>query len=68
MVRAGNGGSIVNMSSIMAAHGAPNLVAYSASKGAISAMTRSMAIALAELDLRQYMDLDRSMDARPVRR
>jgi NAD(P)-dependent dehydrogenase (short-subunit alcohol dehydrogenase family) len=52
MVRAGNGGAIVNMSSIMAAHGAPNLVAYSASKGAISAMTRSMAVALAEHGIR----------------
>jgi NAD(P)-dependent dehydrogenase (short-subunit alcohol dehydrogenase family) len=52
MVQAGRGGSIVNMSSITAVHGAPNLLAYSASKGAISAMTRSMAIALAQHDIR----------------
>ncbi len=52
MVDAGTAGAIVNMSSITAVHGAPDLVAYSASKGAISAMTRSMAIALAEYGIR----------------
>ncbi|OZD13132.1 SDR family oxidoreductase [Rhodococcus sp. 06-156-3C] len=45
-------GSIVNMSSITAAQGAPNLVLYSASKGAISALTRSVSIALAEYGIR----------------
>jgi NAD(P)-dependent dehydrogenase (short-subunit alcohol dehydrogenase family) len=52
MVQAGRGGAIVNMSSITAAQGAPSLLAYSASKGAVSAMTRSMAIALAEHGIR----------------
>lgn len=47
LIRAGDGGAIVNMSSVTAAHGAPDLMAYSASKGAISSATRSMAIALA---------------------
>jgi NAD(P)-dependent dehydrogenase (short-subunit alcohol dehydrogenase family) len=52
MVDAGVLGSIVNMSSITAAQGAPNLVLYSASKGAVSAMTRSVAVALADAGIR----------------
>jgi NAD(P)-dependent dehydrogenase (short-subunit alcohol dehydrogenase family) len=52
MVQAGGGGAIVNMSSITAAQGAPDLVAYAASKGGISSLTRSMAIALADHDIR----------------
>lgn len=52
MVDAGTAGAIVNMSSITAAQGAPNLVAYSGTKGAVSAMTRSLAIALSEFGIR----------------
>jgi NAD(P)-dependent dehydrogenase (short-subunit alcohol dehydrogenase family) len=52
MIESGRGGSVVNMSSITAAHGAPALMAYSSSKGALSAMTRSMAMALAEYGIR----------------
>ncbi|MFC9838426.1 SDR family NAD(P)-dependent oxidoreductase [Rhodococcus sp. NPDC127530] len=52
MIDAKVAGSIVNMSSITAAQGAPNLVLYSASKGAISALTRSVAIALADNGIR----------------
>jgi NAD(P)-dependent dehydrogenase (short-subunit alcohol dehydrogenase family) len=48
----GRGGAIVNMSSITAAQGSPGMTAYSASKGAVSAMTRSMAVALAEFGIR----------------
>ncbi len=40
------GGAIVNVSSALALVGDPTLVSYSATKGAISAMTRSMAVAL----------------------
>ncbi|MXY34243.1 MAG: SDR family oxidoreductase [Boseongicola sp. SB0676_bin_33] len=42
-----DGGSIVNMSSAAALIGAPNHAAYSASKGAILALTRQLAIELA---------------------
>lgn len=42
----GTGGRIVNMSSIAAFAGLPNLVAYNAAKGAIDAMTRTMAVEL----------------------
>ncbi|MEU6644066.1 SDR family NAD(P)-dependent oxidoreductase [Saccharomonospora sp. NPDC046836] len=52
MINAGNGGAIVNMSSITAAQGSPGMAAYSASKGAVSALTRSMAVALAEHGIR----------------
>lgn len=43
MVERGRG-SIVNISSRAASRGTPNLAAYSASKGAINALTRSMAM------------------------
>ncbi|MET0885544.1 MAG: SDR family NAD(P)-dependent oxidoreductase [Mycetocola sp.] len=52
MVDAGTGGAIVNMSSIAAVHGARGTVPYSASKGAVSAMTRALAVALAEHGIR----------------
>ncbi|MCW8193192.1 glucose 1-dehydrogenase [Proteobacteria bacterium 005FR1] len=38
------GGSIVNMSSIAALGGIPNYLAYSASKGSVAALTRSVAV------------------------
>lgn len=47
-----NGGSIVNIASDTALWGAPRLLAYVASKGAIIAMTRSMARELGERRLR----------------
>lgn len=43
----GEGGSIVFLSSIMSRVGAPGLAAYSASKGAVEAMVRSLALELA---------------------
>ncbi|MFY0610553.1 MAG: SDR family oxidoreductase [Hyphomicrobiaceae bacterium] len=45
-------GSIVTISSINAWFGLPNSVAYSASKGAVSQLTKSIAIALAEHGIR----------------
>lgn len=48
---AGLGGSIVNVAS-MAAHGAPNMPAYSASKGAVVSLTRSAAKDLAPYGIR----------------
>ena len=37
------GGSIINMASIASLRGAPNVIAYSAAKGAVESMTRSIA-------------------------
>jgi NAD(P)-dependent dehydrogenase (short-subunit alcohol dehydrogenase family) len=48
---AGLGGSIVNVAS-MAAHGAPNMPAYSASKGAVVSLTRAAAKDLAPYGIR----------------
>ena len=44
-------GSIVNVAS-MAAHGAPNMPAYAASKGAVVSLTRAAAIDLAPVGIR----------------
>ncbi|MFT5604066.1 MAG: 3(or 17)beta-hydroxysteroid dehydrogenase, partial [Paracoccaceae bacterium] len=40
----GNGGSIINMSSVAALHGMSFIAAYSASKGAVAALTKSVAL------------------------
>jgi 3(or 17)beta-hydroxysteroid dehydrogenase len=39
-----NGGAIVNLSSVLGMVGGPNLVAYSASKGGVSLLTKSVAL------------------------
>jgi meso-butanediol dehydrogenase/(S,S)-butanediol dehydrogenase/diacetyl reductase len=43
-MRAAGGGSIVNIGSVLSMVGARNRVAYSASKGAVMAMTKAMAL------------------------
>lgn len=43
-MRAGGGGSIINIGSVLSFLGARNRVAYAASKGAVLAMTRAMAL------------------------
>jgi NAD(P)-dependent dehydrogenase (short-subunit alcohol dehydrogenase family) len=43
-MRAAGGGSIINIGSVLSTLGARNRVAYSASKGAVLAMTRAMAL------------------------
>ncbi|HET9166730.1 MAG TPA: SDR family oxidoreductase [Candidatus Angelobacter sp.] len=43
-MRAAGGGSIINIGSVLSLLGARNRVAYSASKGAVAAMTRAMAL------------------------
>jgi NAD(P)-dependent dehydrogenase (short-subunit alcohol dehydrogenase family) len=43
-LRASGGGSIVNISSVLGLVGAKNRVAYSASKGAVTLLTKSMAL------------------------
>lgn len=47
-----NGGSIVNNASVNAYRGSPHLVDYSATKGAIVAFTRSLALAVVEQGIR----------------
>ncbi len=51
-LKARGGGSIVNVSSRLAAIGVPTMVAYSASKGALSALTRGAAVELARDNVR----------------
>ena len=43
-MRAAGGGSVINIGSVLSLLGARNRVAYSASKGAVAAMTRAMAL------------------------
>lgn len=51
MVEKGSG-SIVNISSMASQYGIPKVIAYSASKGAIEAMTRAMAVELSPKGIR----------------
>ena len=46
------GGTIVNISSMASQYGIPKVIAYTASKGAIEAMTRAMAVELAAYNIR----------------
>lgn len=46
------GGNITNISSMASQYGIPKVIAYSASKGAIEAMTRAMAVELAQYGIR----------------
>jgi NAD(P)-dependent dehydrogenase (short-subunit alcohol dehydrogenase family) len=47
-----NGGAIVNNASVNAYRGSPQLVDYSATKGAIIAFTRSLALSVVEKGIR----------------
>lgn len=51
-LRNSGGGSIINVASINGLCGAPGLAAYSASKGAIISLTRTLALELAEAKIR----------------
>ena len=51
-MRANGGGSIINIGSVLSTLGARNRVAYSASKGAVLAMTRAMALDHASENIR----------------
>lgn len=51
-LRAAGGGAIVNVASIAALVGMPTVAAYCASKGAVVALTRSMAVDLAQYGIR----------------
>ena len=54
MVKQGRGGAIVTMSSVNATMTIPTIVPYVASKGGISAMTKAIALSLAEHNIRYY--------------
>ena len=51
-LRKSGGGSIINLSSVLGLVGAHNRVAYAASKGAVTLMTKSMALDLARENIR----------------
>ena len=52
MVRQGQGGSIVNMSSVNGSMAIASIASYNASKGGINQLTRAMALALADHQIR----------------
>jgi NAD(P)-dependent dehydrogenase (short-subunit alcohol dehydrogenase family) len=49
LMRAGGGGSIINMSSVAGLKGSPNLAAYSATKGAVRLFSKAVALECAGL-------------------
>ncbi len=61
------GGSIINISSVNAVNGLPDLVAYSASKGGVLAMTIAMAKELAEKNIRVNAILPGAVDTPMLR-
>jgi len=52
VMRNHGGGNIINISSMASQYGLPKVIAYTASKGAIEAMTRAMAVELAQYGVR----------------
>jgi glucose 1-dehydrogenase len=52
MVRQGHGGAIVNMSSVNGSMAIASIASYNASKGGINQLTRAMALALADHQIR----------------
>jgi len=52
IMKENNSGSIINISSMASQYGLPKVIAYSASKGAIEAMTRAMAVELSPFGIR----------------
>src|SRR5690606_9052913 len=52
LLKAGNGGSIVNVSSVHAVQTSTNIAAYAASKGGLLALTRAMALEFAPDNIR----------------
>ena len=49
LMRAGGGGSIINLSSVAGMKGSPNLPAYCASKGAVRLFTKAVALECAQM-------------------
>ncbi len=67
LMRLNGGGSIVHISSVQAIVTQRNVVAYAASKGAVAAMTRAMAMDLAEDGIRVNVVLPGSIDTPMLR-
>ncbi len=67
LMRRGGGGAIVNISSVQAVASQRNVVAYTATKGAIAAMTRAMAVDHAHEGIRVNTVLPGSVDTPMLR-
>jgi NAD(P)-dependent dehydrogenase (short-subunit alcohol dehydrogenase family) len=67
LLRSSGGGSIVNISSVHAVAGAPGQGAYAASKGAITSLTRQIAVEYASDSIRANSILVGSVDTRITR-
>lgn len=52
LISKGQGGSVVNIASMLAHYGAPNLISYSASKGGVAMVTKSLAVEWAPFGIR----------------
>ena len=66
-VKAGNGGAIVNISSVHAVQTSANIAAYAASKGGMLALTRAMAIEFAMDNIRVNAVLPGAVDTPMLR-
>jgi len=67
LLKAGNGGAIVNVSSVHAVQTSANIAAYAASKGGLLALTRAMAIELAPENIRVNAILPGAVDTPMLR-
>lgn len=67
LLKAGNGGAIVNVSSVHAVQTSANIAAYAASKGGLLALTRAMAIEFAPDNIRVNTILPGAVDTQMLR-
>ncbi|MBK6795153.1 MAG: SDR family oxidoreductase [Anaerolineales bacterium] len=67
LLKAGNGGAIVNVSSVHAVQTSANIAAYAASKGGLLALTRAMAIEFAPENIRVNAILPGAVDTPMLR-
>jgi NAD(P)-dependent dehydrogenase (short-subunit alcohol dehydrogenase family) len=67
LLKAGNGGAIVNVSSVHAIQTSANIAAYAASKGGLLALTRAMAIEFAPDNIRVNAILPGAVDTPMLR-
>ena len=67
LLKAGNGGAIVNVSSVHAVQTSTNIAAYAASKGGLLALTRAMAIEFAPDNIRVNAILPGAVDTPMLR-
>jgi NAD(P)-dependent dehydrogenase (short-subunit alcohol dehydrogenase family) len=67
LLKAGDGGSIINVSSVHAIATSANIAAYAASKGALSALTRALAIELTKDNIRVNAVLPGAVDTPMLR-